>query len=67
MKQAEQAIEIESIPIGDVAEELRHTRPFADADVSNLGGVDRVDRVHAKAGSRASGAGTAHPLLLAGA
>jgi signal transduction histidine kinase len=51
MNQGEQMIEIESIPLRDVAEALRQTRPFAETDVSALSGVDRVERLHAKAGA----------------
>ena len=50
MNRGEQTIEIETIRLADVAEALRRTRPFADTDVSALSGVDRVERVHAKAG-----------------
>jgi CRP-like cAMP-binding protein len=51
MSQGEQPIEIQSIPLREVAEALRQTRPFAETDVSGLSGVEWVDRVKAKAGS----------------
>jgi signal transduction histidine kinase len=50
MSQGAQPIEIETVQLADVAEALRRTRPFAGTDVSALSGVDRVERVHAKAG-----------------
>jgi signal transduction histidine kinase len=50
MKQGEQTIEIETIHLADIAEALRRTRPFADTDITALSVVDRVERVHAKAG-----------------
>ena len=50
MSQDAQPIKIETIQLTEVAEALRRTRPFAETDVSALSGVDRVERVHAKAG-----------------
>ena len=50
MNEGKQAIEIESIPLREAAEAMRQTHPFAETDVSALSGVDRIDRVHAKAG-----------------
>jgi signal transduction histidine kinase len=47
----ERALEIESVPLREVAEALRPTRPFAETDVFALTGVDRVERIRAKAGS----------------
>jgi signal transduction histidine kinase len=44
-------MEIESIPLQEVAEALRLTRPFAETDVSQLHGVDRVDRLRVQAGT----------------
>jgi signal transduction histidine kinase len=61
MNQGEQPIEIETIPLADVAEALRHTRPFADTDASLLVGVTKVDRVRARAGAVLSEPG--QPLL----
>jgi len=55
MSQGEQPFEIESIPLREVAEALRQTRPFAGTNpetfIDALRGVDRVDRVTAKAGA----------------
>jgi signal transduction histidine kinase len=51
MSQAGQLLEIESILLKDVAEALRQTRPFAGTDVFQLRGVERVERVTAKAGT----------------
>jgi signal transduction histidine kinase len=51
MNQGEQTIEIETIQLTDVGEALRQTRPFAETDVSALIGVDKVDRIKAKAGA----------------
>jgi len=50
MSQGEQPIEIESIPLREVAEALRRTRPFAETDVGALSGVEVVDRVKVNAG-----------------
>ena len=48
-------IETESIPLSEVVEAMRRTRPFAGTDpqafLSALQGVDHVDRVKAKAGT----------------
>jgi signal transduction histidine kinase len=55
MSQCEQPIEIESIPLREVAEALGRTRPFAGTNpetfLAALRGVDRVDRVRARAGA----------------
>ncbi len=51
MAEGEQPIEIESVPLGEVAEALRRTRPFAETDTAALRGVERVDRIKAKAGA----------------
>lgn len=54
MSQGEQEIVIESVPFEEVAESLRQTRPFAETSPEALTGVlrvDRVDRIHAKAGA----------------
>ena len=44
-------VEIESIPLREVAAALRETRPFAETNVEVLSGVERVERVTAPAGS----------------
>jgi signal transduction histidine kinase len=51
MSQDEQPYEIESIPLRDVAEALRHTRPFGETSVDALTAVEVVDRLKVKAGS----------------
>lgn len=51
MNDGEQPIQIESIPLREVAEALRRTLPFAETDVSQLRGIGRVERVVAKAGT----------------
>jgi signal transduction histidine kinase len=55
MSEGEQAITIESIPLGEVAEALRSTKPFAGTNphtfLDTLQGVTFVDRVTAKAGA----------------
>jgi signal transduction histidine kinase len=51
MSDGEKPIEIQSVPLREVAEALSHTRPFAGTDVSMLTGVDTVDRVKVKAGA----------------
>jgi signal transduction histidine kinase len=51
MSEGPKPIEIESVALQQVAQELRKTRPFAETDLERLGGVDRVDRVTAGAGA----------------
>ena len=51
MTQGEQPYEIESVPMREVAEALRHTRPFAETTIAAISGVDVVNRVRVKAGS----------------
>jgi signal transduction histidine kinase len=51
MTEGEQTIEVQSIPLRDIAEALQQTRAFADTEISALIGVDRVDRVRVKAGT----------------
>ncbi len=51
MSLGEQKVVIESVPFREVAEALRQTRPFAETRPETLTGVDRVDRIHAKAGA----------------
>jgi signal transduction histidine kinase len=51
MNKGQPTIAIESIPLREVAEALRQTRPFAGTDPDQLGGVDTVDRVTASAGA----------------
>ncbi len=50
MIQGEQSYEIESVPMREIAEALRHTRPFAETDFSTISGVDVVGRIKVKAG-----------------
>jgi signal transduction histidine kinase len=51
MSEAGQPLEIESIPLQDIAEALRRTLPFAGTGLSQLRGVERVERLTAKAGT----------------
>ena len=51
MNEGEKPIEIESVPLQQVAEELRKTGPFARTEIGQIAGVDRVDRVTAGAGA----------------
>jgi signal transduction histidine kinase len=51
MSEGPKPIEIESVPLEQVAQELRQTRPFAETDIDRLPGIDRVDRVIAPAGA----------------
>jgi signal transduction histidine kinase len=51
MNEVEPLIEIESLPLREVAEALRQTRPFAETDASMIAGVNTVDRVKVKAGA----------------
>jgi len=50
MSKTQQPVEFESIPLRDVAEQLRKTRPFAETRFDEVHGVERVDRVIASAG-----------------
>ena len=51
MSEGVQSIETESILLREVADALRLTRPFSETDFASLQGVERVDRVRAKAGT----------------
>jgi signal transduction histidine kinase len=51
MSEVEPLIEIESLPLREVSEALRQTRPFAETDASMIAGVNTVDRVKVKAGA----------------
>ena len=53
MSESPQSIQVESIHLRDVAEALPRTRLFAETPFSEIGGIDLVDRVTAKAGARA--------------
>jgi len=48
-------LEIESIPLREIAEALRRTRPFAETDptafLDALDGVEYVERIQARAGT----------------
>ncbi len=46
-----QPIHVEPIPLKDIAEALPRTRPFAATPFAAIAGVDRVERVTAKAGA----------------
>ncbi|HUH64745.1 MAG TPA: ATP-binding protein [Terracidiphilus sp.] len=51
MSEGPKPIEVESIQLQHIARELRQTGPFADTDIDNLAGVDRVDLITARAGA----------------
>ena len=51
MSAAEQQIVIESVSLADVAEELRHTLPFAGTNFADLVGIGPVDRATVPAGA----------------
>ncbi|MGB6688868.1 MAG: ATP-binding protein [Terracidiphilus sp.] len=51
MSEGPKPIEIESVPLQQIARELRQTRPFAETDLDQLPGVDHVERVTAGAGA----------------
>lgn len=51
MDESEKTVAIESVPIQDVAEALGRTRPFAEVDLAELPGVERVERVLVDAGA----------------
>jgi len=51
MSQGGIAIEIQSVPLREVADALRQTRPFAETSIADLHGVEHVDRVTARAGA----------------
>jgi signal transduction histidine kinase len=51
MSHGGQPIEVQSVPLPEVAEALSQTRPFSETSFDDLRGVDRVDRVMARAGA----------------
>ena len=51
MSETVQPIHVEPIPLKDIAEALPRTRPFAATPFAAIAGVDRVERVTAKAGA----------------
>jgi signal transduction histidine kinase len=51
MKVGGQTINVDSVPFGEVAGELKQTRPFASTSTESIGGIDVVERVTAKAGT----------------
>jgi len=51
MSEGEKQLEVESIPLLDLADVLNHTRPFAGTDFATLHATERVDRVKARAGT----------------
>ena len=50
MSQNGQGVEIESVPLQEVADALLQTRPFAGTSFDALRGVETVDRVTVRAG-----------------
>jgi hypothetical protein len=51
MSEGEKPIEIESVPLQQIAEELHQTLPFAETALEELRGVERVELVSAQAGA----------------
>ena len=51
MAQGEQQVEIETVPLQAVADELRQTLPFAETDFADLAGIGPVDLVKVPAGA----------------
>ena len=51
MSGGDKALEIKSVPLSEVAEDLRQSRPFGETNFEELRAIERVDRVTAKAGS----------------
>ncbi len=51
MSESPQPIQVESIHLRDIAEALPRTRLFAETPFTEIWGIDRVDRVTAKAGA----------------
>jgi len=50
MSEGDKRIKIESIPLPEVAEALRRTLPFAEADFEALRDLEAVERIHSPAG-----------------
>ncbi len=46
-----QPVKIETMPLLEMAEALRHTRPFTETEIGELRDVDQVDRIAAAAGA----------------
>ena len=65
MSESPQTIQVESIHLRDVAEALPRTRLFAETPFNEIGGIDLVDRVTAKAGAVLVEAGKPVEFLLA--
>jgi signal transduction histidine kinase len=51
MSEGPKPVAIESVPLQQVADELRQTRPFAETEIDRLQGVERVELVAADAGA----------------
>jgi signal transduction histidine kinase len=51
MDVSEKTVAIEPVPLQQIAESLRHSRTFAEVDLSALPGVESVERVTAAAGA----------------
>jgi signal transduction histidine kinase len=51
MGEGNQRVTVTSVPLQDVAELLRQTRPFAETDVSKLPWLTQIERVNAAAGT----------------
>ena len=49
--EAQRQMKIESVPLRDLADQLRQTRPFAETGFDEIAGIERVDRVEGVAGT----------------
>lgn len=49
MSESAEPIKVESVVLGDVAGALQHTRIFADTPLDSIRGIERADRITAKA------------------
>lgn len=51
MKVGEQTIKVNSVPFGEVAGDLKKTRPFSSTSTEQIAGIEAVERITAKAGA----------------
>jgi len=49
--EGQRRVEVESVPLQDVADQLRQTRPFAETGLDQIHGIERIDRIVAPAGT----------------
>jgi len=59
MSEGARPVEVESIPLGEVAEALLKTRPFAETPIAALAGVGVVERLRVPAGAELASPGDA--------